>query len=246
MKRCVSLLVIVVLVISAFCLQDGRALLRTGLITNASAIGEKEVVIPGTVYTFDEDDDYTFSSSENKVGSAEAQTYGVFSISGKEGTLTDKGTKNGVPAYAVDTGSVSIYYSYSNSLLTAPEDAWHLVSDDDDDVDQYDLENDIQKGAFILQRSLDHKNWNNISVLTNAFEDEPQRFASLYDALDVELINGCYYRLIVAYKTGIKTGSTTVAGIKISDNYDYERTAEVYEFYAALENKYIETLTYLL
>lgn len=243
MKRCVSILVIVVLVISAFCLQGGQALLRAGLITNASATGEKEVVIPGTVYTFDEDDDYPFSTSENKAESAETQTYGVFSIRGTEGNLTEKGTENGVPAYAVDNGSISIYYSYSNSLLTAPEDAWHLVSDDDDVIDQYDLENDIQKGALILQRSLDHKNWYNVSVLTNAFEDEPQRFASLYDTLDVEMINGCYYRLIVAYKTGIKTGSTTVLGINVSDNYDYLRTAEVYEFYAALENKYIETLT---
>lgn len=149
MKRCISILFIIILLVSAFCLQGGQALLRAGLITNASATGEKEVVIPGTVYTFDEDDDYPFSTSENKAESAETQTYGVFSIRGTEGNLTEKGTENGVPAYAVDNGSISIYYSYSNSLLTAPEDAWHLVSDDDDVIDQYDLENDIQKGALM-------------------------------------------------------------------------------------------------
>ena len=236
MSRSISFALLFALLLSVFCIRVYGE-------PDVSGNNPDTAIVFGKVYSFDEDTDYTFSTSTEYESSESAGSYGTFSISALSGSLVNQGTKDGVPAFSVSGGSIRIGYTYLDDLLTAPEDEIHLVADDDDIVDQYELDDDIQKGALILQRSIDHKNWNDVSVLTNAFEDEPQRFASLYDTLDIELINGCYYRLIVAYKTGIKTGSAKIIGISISDNYDYVRTAEVYEFYAALENKYIETLT---
>lgn len=47
----------------------------------------------------------------------------------------------------------------------------------------------------------------------------------------MELINGCYYRLIVAYELRIKTEDRKVLFIN-RDKYDYKKCAEIYEFYA--------------
>ena len=67
-------------------------------------------------------------------------------------------------------------------------------------------------------------------MLTDAFAQAQNPSASFYTTKGVQLANGCYYRIIVAYKTGIKTGQSQILVFKKS-NFEYKKTAEVYEFY---------------
>ena len=83
---------------------------------------------------------------------------------------------------------------------------------------------------MILQTSQDGTLWVDDAVLTNAFKETPVQRDSFYTTRGVQLVNGCYYRVIVAYETSVKTGQSQVWFIKKNEN-DYRRYAEVYEFY---------------
>lgn len=197
--------------------------------------------IEGKVYTFDKDTAYKFSSDGEAVSSRDTQTYGAFSISGIE-LAVEPEMKNGVASYSVPEGHVSIQYTYSDALLSASEEEWHLVDDNTSSIDVFRIDNNIQKGAIILQKSMDHMNWYNVSVQTNAFKNTPVQNGVLYETTDIEMINGCYYRLIVVYELAQKVGTSTVVLVIPKDEIEYKRIAEVYEFYAVDKNEHIEPL----
>lgn len=198
--------------------------------------------LDGKKYEFEKSDDYKFSSGTQYTSTSTSATYGQFSVWGSDAPLVETGNKNGVPAYSVENGSISIAYSYANRMANAVESEWHVISDKEKNIDVFKLDSNIQNGALILQRSIDHINWNNISVQTNVFENTPIQNAPLYECLDVELINGCYYRLIVAYELSRLADSSKVLWVFTDNDYEYKRVAEVYEFYAKVDNEHIENL----
>lgn len=89
----------------------------------------------------------------------------------------------------------------------------------------------VQNGTILLQTSMDKINWNTAVCLTNAFSANPTRSDSFYTAKDIELINGCYYKVIIAYETRIRTEDSNIWFVD-TDKFDYKKYAEVYEFYA--------------
>ena len=191
-----------------------------------AASGKTEVA--GTVYEFDEDSHYEFdeSSSSEKTGSN--NTYGTFYISGN---VSDVNEESGVPAYEVSDGNLTFYYNYGDTMLNASDDEWHLVDDKSKKVDDIKLSSDIMKGAIIIQTSKDRKNWVDVDTVYNAFDDTPIRTSSIYTTTDVQLINGCFYRVMVVYELAIRTEEGKILFIK-TDKYDYKKCAETYEFYA--------------
>lgn len=194
---------------------------------NTYAEAEKNTIV-GKVYEFDEDNDYEFSKVEKSTASDKADTYGSFSVSGKIDNITEK---NGIPSYEVDSGNLSIYYTYSDTLLKADEKSWHLIDDKGKKIDGKKLDEKILKGAIILQTSKDRKNWTDVKTLTNVFSEKPIRTEVLYKTTDVQILNGCYYRLIVAYETRKLDKTNKVLFVPVKD-YEYRKIAEVYEFYA--------------
>lgn len=194
---------------------------------NTYAEAEKNTIV-GKVYEFDEDNDYEFSKVEKSTASDKADTYGSFSVSGKIGNVTEK---NGIPSYEVDSGNLNIYYTYSDTFLKADEKSWHLIDDKGKKIGGKKLDEKILKGAIILQTSKDRKNWTDVKTLTNVFSEKPIRTEALYKATDVQILNGCYYRLIVAYETRKLDKTNKVLFVPVKD-YEYRKIAEVYEFYA--------------
>lgn len=194
---------------------------------NTYAEAEKNTIV-GKVYEFDEDNDYEFSKVEKSTASDKADTYGSFSVSGKIGNITEK---NGIPSYEVDSGNLNIYYTYSDTLLKADEKSWHLIDDKGKKIGGKKLDEKILKGAIILQTSKDRKNWTDVKTLTNVFSEKPIRTEALYKTTDVQILNGCYYRLIVAYETRKLDKTNKVLFVPVKD-YEYRKIAEVYEFYA--------------
>lgn len=89
---------------------------------------------------------------------------------------------------------------------------------------------------------MDHLNWYNVSVQTNAFKNTPVQNGVLYETTDIEMINGCYYRLVVVYELARKVGTSTVVLVIPKDEIEYKRIAEVYEFYVENKNEHIEPL----
>lgn len=93
------------------------------------------------------------------------------------------------------------------------------------------MDSKIKKGAIVIQTSKDRTNWVTVNSITNAFEDPASTDIKkpIYTAKDIELINGCYYRVLIAYQTRIRTKKGKFV---LPDHYDYKKYAEVYELYA--------------
>lgn len=191
-----------------------------------SAASEKTEVI-GKYYEYDKNSHYEFHEGGTFEQTTKENTYGTFYI---RGNITAKGNKSGVPSYEVLDEKLSFFYNYGDAKLKANEDAWHLVNDESDEVSDKKLDADIMKGAIILQTSKDRKNWVDVKTIYNAFGDTSIRTNSIYSATEVELNNGCFYRVVVVYKLSIRTEDSNFLFIN-TDKYDYKKCAEIYEFY---------------
>ncbi len=200
----------------------------TGFFSFGAYAAGNSVQVNGKVFTFDEDAHYEYSTSESyEVVNPGTNTYGSLSVLG---TLSADGAKNGFPSYLVSDGSAQLIYSYTDGLLTADEESWHLVEDKTKKVDDITLSSNIQYGALILQTSKDGKSWFTDLSIINIFKDTPTQTAPFYSANSIQLANGCYYRVVVVYKTAIKTGENQYWFVS-TDKIEYKKTAEVYEFY---------------
>lgn len=196
--------------------------------------------VPGKVYESDKDGHYEFSDKAESAETSSENTYGSFLISGEVSNVTEK---SGVPAYEVSEGNLQLFYNYGDTLLVNEnKDSWHLIEDKSKKLNNVKLKDDIKKGALILQTSTDGLNWIDEICLTDAFNEIPVRTESLYTTKDVQLINGCYYRLIVAYELRIRTEGSKVLFVNM-DKFDYKKCVEVYEFYAYTDTAEANTST---
>ena len=188
---------------------------------------EMTATVSGRVYSFGEDDHYDYTEAEDYYASSATTAYGTFTISGD---MRSDGQKDGMASYAVSGDSVTLTYAYNDALLNADIESWHLVDDNTKTVAGITLNSNIKKGAIILQTSKDGINWLTDVKQTNVFADTPVQTESFYSANSIQLANGCYYRLIVAYKTAKKVGENQILFVT-TDIINYLKTAEVYEFY---------------
>lgn len=184
--------------------------------------------ISGQIMTFDKKSDYIFEEALSTSDTVETETYGNFFI---KGNIADVSFKDGMPAYGIENGDVLLFYNYGDDILNADIYTWHLTEDKSKKVNGMKLDSDILKGAYIVQTSTDGVNWINSDVKTNVFSEVPIRTDEIYKTTEVQLNNGCYYRIIVLYQLRMKTGETKILFIT-KDNYEYKKVAEVYQFYA--------------
>lgn len=197
--------------------------------------------VPGSVFQFDESNPYRFTQALESNPAGEDHTYGSFSISGID-LKRETDESRGVPGYTISSGSISIRYTYIDKWADVPVEEERIAADASRTVDVFTLDRDIQHGAIILQTSMDRLNWYNVAVQTNAFQETPVQIEAFYHTTDVEMLNGCYYRLIVVYKTVKKVSDKKWLWVFDKEVFSNKRYAEVYEFYAAAHNSQIETI----
>ena len=116
----------------------------------SAATGQTDV--PGKIYEFDKDSHYEFADCKTYFDASESSTYGSFFISGN---IASVDSKEGIPAYEVADGNLSFFYNYTDTILNADLDSWHLVEDKSKKVNDLTLTSNIMKGAIILQTSKD-------------------------------------------------------------------------------------------
>ena len=198
------------------------------------------IAVVGKLYEFEEKSEYEISSAQSSSTTTSSNTYGEFLLNGNIKTST---SKNGVPSYEVEDGKLSLVYKYDDTLLNADIDSWHLFIDGVNKIDGQVLANSVQKGTILLQTSMDRLNWTDAVCMTNVFSSTPICSDSFYESKDIELINGCYYKVIVAYETRIRTEDSNIWFVD-TDKFDYKKYAEVYEFYAYTGSNEKETIDY--
>lgn len=190
---------------------------------------EKTETIAGSVYEFDEKNEYTVDSAEPSGASGEYTTLGNLSVKGNFRKVSDK---DGVSAYEIaDEETFTLSFEYSGDLRNAPKTEWHLTEDGKKTVNGRKLEDDIKMGAVIFQTSLDNVKWTDCLTVSDVSSSislsEDNRVNS------VQLQNGCYYRVIAAYKLEKDSESKKWGFLPQSEK---KKRAEVYEFYASYKN----------
>jgi len=158
-------------------------------------------------------------ASEITIVSDGADTYGSFFVGGNIVCTDDI---EGVSIYGVSEDVLTFTYAYTDKLLTASNEEWHLVSDSEKKVDGISVDEKIGKGAIIIRTSKDGSKWVDTYSNVNVFEKKPNQTGSFYETTDIQMQNGCYYKIYIVYELEKKNGSKS----------ERKRIAEVYTFYA--------------
>ncbi len=192
---------------------------------------DKQVNIQGKFYEFDEDSEYELAKLDS-INEMDHKTIGSVNVSG---AINNTYTKSGVTAFEVADGEVlSLKFTYDDTLKKAGEKEWHLYKDSAKKVDTKALNDKVAYGAILLQTSFDGNRW-----YTNYSKTDINGDILFNDSAyinDLQLINGCYYRVVLAYELQTRTDPTKIKIFgwnvaNIPDNI-YKKNAEVYEFYA--------------
>lgn len=185
---------------------------------------DKTESITGKLYEFEKGSKYEFSSATST--KAATSDFGSFKITGNMKSIS---AVNGVTAYEVSDGNVVVDYALGNKYTGDKKDSWYLIDDKTKKVDSETLENNVMKGAIILQTSLDGNSWITDKVLTNVAADAEYK-SDIYTSKDIQQVNGCYYRVIVAYSLEKVAGNSKFLFVNVDDK-ETKKCVEVYQFY---------------
>ncbi len=190
---------------------------------------EQKINLDGRFYVFNNKSEYEIDSNVSVCSTKEASaSLGFLNL---QGDFVKEYEKDGKPAFEVTDGTVfSFSYIYKNALKYAPDEEWHIVEDDEKVINGVDLGEKIQDGAFLFQTSFDGVKWVTSKVVTDLSDSVK---VEAYDGInDIQLENGCYYRIIVAYELKKLVDESSFWVVDTSD-YEYKKCAEFYQFYAS-------------
>ncbi len=174
--------------------------------------------IEGSLYEFGKSGNYNISSSLSNSGIGNTgSVYGLFSI---DGNLSQIDHVNGYMAYEVESGNVLLKYSINEDYFKESETERFVVNEKKKKIYGEKLASKIGSGTILLQTSQDGEKWYTDTVYVdigaeNAFN------GNIYLSKDIQQVNGCYYRVVVGYKTNMKNGKKN----------DYKKYLEIYQFY---------------
>lgn len=195
---------------------------------------EEKKILTGKVYDLGEKDKYEINKAESVSDKASR-----FYLSGD---ISEVSTENGFVSYAVDSGNLKIMADTNfGTALFQPkkEQDWHIITDKTKVVDSMNLVENIGSGAIIVQTSKDGNTWINVAAETDIYEKTDtlnkrtmngEQMNAFYQTTNVQVIAGCYYRIIVAYKLERTVEPSKVLFVELKNTEQKERL-EIYEFY---------------
>ena len=180
---------------------------------------DDEIFVAGREYELDEKSRYDYTALE----SSRDNTCGSVLISG---SVIADGQKNKMPSYKVSAGNAALTYTFSGQFPVADNNAWNLSEDKGKNVAGVTLTAKVGKGALVIQTSIDGDEWNVATTIPNALAETQLR--NFYTTNNMQLTNGCYYRVIAAYQIERPTGQKRFF---ILNDFEEKKFVEVYEFY---------------
>lgn len=180
----------------------------------------------GKFYEFDEKSHYEIDGATPL--SSKPSTLGSFTLSGDAKSIS---ATNGFESYEVKDGALTLNYKLGSTLTGDTATNWHVVDDKSKIVNGCTLDENILKASVIIQTSLtgEDTDWVTDVVKTNIVADT-QFDPNIYLTREIQQINGCYYRIIVAYELSRQVEDKKVLFASF-DNFEDKKCAEVYQFY---------------
>ena len=194
--------------------------------------------VTGKVFEFDEaskknSSHYEESTATTSYSPVKGHTFGTFSLKGNMNQLSG----GNISTFKVDKDSdqaIAFTYSFDGKKLTLPNTEWHIRTDDSKLIDGISIKEPIKNGAILVQTSLDGMNWVTSTTLTNVFTADNTNY-EFYKTNDIQLINGCFFRVIVAYEMEQLVGESKILWVFNKKDNLYKKYKEVYTFYAKTE-----------
>ena len=183
---------------------------------------ENDNIVIGKMYAIDGKKNY--SILDDNMASQEA--CGKLTLNGSVNKVSDK--EKGFEKYAVNDESVTFSYCYENSELDSEQR--QIYKDGSKKIAGIELDKKAGQGVLILQTSKDGEKWLTEYVKSDLLKEVPTQESEFYSSTDVQLISGCYYRVIVAYTIQETEEPSKILFLK-KDNYSYISYTEVYGFY---------------
>lgn len=216
-----------------FCLGKLIAILL-GVTLTVSAMGtmpqevyaaDSNIKEEGSIYLFDKDGKYVLSDG-NKKNTSNISPIGTLKISGN---VKRNGKKGTIDKLNVSNGNLNIAYKFNKNKLSENKNEWHITADGKNSINNTKLSDDIEQGGILIETSLNGKDWIKSGEFTDYFSKK--RTDPIYSTTDMQMLNGCYYRIIVAYKQKRVAGERKILFVN-ADKKETRKIAEVYEFYA--------------
>ena len=165
-----------------------------------------------------------YSDSKKYKNLSLSTTHGVLRLSG-EVESNDK--QNGVPSFTVANDNIVISYTFPKEYFQKKSGEYYLNKYAiPETVGDTKFKKDIDSGALIVQVSPDGEEWIDVVAVRDAFKDNKNYYKSLYTPKSIELTNGYYYRVIVAYE--LKRDYKNSKG---KEETDIIVRCEIYDFY---------------
>ncbi len=193
----------------------------TSFIFLSLPVNANEIEVKGIQYQFDDDCKYVVKEAKDKKDINGKTQFGEINLDGKINSISDV---NGFQAYEVTSGVVNIKYS-----IDVSKDI-NVVDDKVKKVSNAELDLNVLSGAIILQTSIDGENWLVDKVYTDVLDEDSDFEGTIYATNNVQQSSGCYFRVVVAYKTEKLVEESNLWFIDTSD-YEQTRWADVYKFY---------------
>ena len=193
-----------------------------------SEIRASEKTLDGKIIEFGDEADFkTTGTSTSSVNSY--YTVGKLNISGDFTEISGKTNH-----FLVNSGNLEISFSLNQSVRNATDSQWHVVSDGSKKIDDFEFDDKVDEGAIVVMSSFDGIKWSLDDVKTDVFNEKKNLKTDLYETNDIQLVNGCHYKIAVLYKLERETGKKTYV---VFDETETKRIALVYEFYAENPDK---------
>lgn len=186
---------------------------------------KSEFSVNGRKYIFDNDNEYVLKDAKSVV-LRNIDSLGKFKISGSASEIKLNG---GIQRFDVSNGNLDISYTFNKKELPSKDSEWHIKSDNTKSINNVKLSKKIDEGAILVETSLDGKNWIKSKEQTNYFSSNSDK--PIYTTSEIQLLNGCYYRITVVYEQERVSGNSKILFVNKKDK-EHRRIAEVYEFYA--------------
>lgn len=199
----------------------------------------KDISIQPSVYRFINESGYNFDTASPMENFPDNNRMGSLSVCG---IFEQEEDREGIPSFLVNDDSIiSINYKYKGFEPNDDEPDRYAANDTGKTINGIELSDEIGHGLVLLQTSFDGQRWAVSGTMNNVSEDIS--FKDGCGINEMQLINGCYYRVIAAFRTekiGPKKYDFSSNQLFDIDKHidaltrvdEFISYAEVYEFYA--------------
>lgn len=197
----------------------------TCLYTKIISAEEEVIKISGSIYKYADNKNFVVSDGDKKTVATDKNSMGTIEISGKlfENPINDN-------SYISESDAVSITYRLNNNWFSEKEEDWHIISSNIKNVNNINTSKKIGSGSLIIQTSADGDKWVNDIILTDAFKDKESFDEPVYTINSMQLENGCFVKVSIAYTLERKTGTKKILFIT-TDVKETKQIVEEYIFY---------------